>query len=244
MSFIEVLFNHIKLVSFALLLSIASQASAQQTTRPTHIQATYEVTKNGQPFARVKEQFIVSENGYKIESVTKGVGVYSLLGDRMLASSGEVAAQGLKPARFELRQGDNAKKFLLSEFDWTHQTLRMTVKGKVKETPLAEGTQDLASYAYQFMFLPAPIQDAINVTLTTGKKVNQYQYKVASEHENVEAAGIRYKTLHLMQSDQQDKTETKELWLAVEQYHLPVRILMVDENGQKLEQTLTELHVE
>jgi hypothetical protein len=38
--------------------------------------------------------------------------------------------------------------------------------------------------------------------------------------------------------------ETKELWLATEQNFILVRFLMVDEDGAKLEQTLTELHVD
>jgi len=33
------------------------------------------------------------------------------------------------------------------------------------------------------------------------------------------------------------------LW-AADHYYLPVKIMMVDESGSKIEQTLTELHVE
>lgn len=234
--------NHIKLVGLLLFL-ITSTALAQQTALPKRIVANYEVTKNGQPFAKVREQFVVTENAYKVESVTKGIGVYALFGERSLTSIGEVTAHGLKPSRFELHQGDNAKKSLLADFDWVKQSLTMSIKGKVKEAPLAPGTQDLASYAYQFMFLPALLKDAITVTLTTGKKLNQYQYKINPDLEVIEGAGVQYKTLHLAQPEQ-DKPETKELWLAAEHHYVPVRILMIDDNGQKLEQTLTELHVE
>ncbi len=242
------MFNHIKGLSVAFLLSVSSLAFAQQTeilktTLPKRIQATYEVTKNGQPFAKVHEQFVVTENTYKVESITKGIGVYALFGERQLTSVGEVTALGLKPNRFELHQGDNAKKSLIADFDWAKQSLRMTAKGKLKEASLAQGTQDLASYAYQFMYLPIPLKDAITVSLTTGKKLNQYQYKINPELEVVESAGVQYKTLHLVQPEQ-NKSETKELWLATEHHYVPVRIMMLDDNDQKLEQTLTELHVE
>lgn len=233
----------IKMFSMAVLLFASATGFAQQAALPKRIVAHYEVTKNGQPFARVHEQFIVTENTYKVESVTKGIGVYALFGERQLTSVGEVTAQGLKPNRFELHQGDNAKKALLADFDWPRQNLRMSVKGKLKEAPLAQGTQDLASYAYQFMFSPVPLRDAVTVSLTTGKKLNQYQYKINPEIETIEGAGVQYKTLHLVQPEQ-DKPETKELWLATEHHYVPVRIMMVDESGQKLEQTLTELHVE
>lgn len=235
--------NHIRILSMAVFLLASGTVFAQPAALPKRIIANYEVTKNGQPFAKVREQFVVTENAYKIESVTKGIGVYALFGERILTSVGEVNAQGLKPTRFELHQGDNEKKWLLADFDWIKQKLTMTVKGKLKEAVLAQGTQDLASYAYQFMFLPIPLKDTITVSLTTGKKLNQYQYSINPEMEVIEGAGVQYKTLHLVQPEQ-GKTETKELWLAAEHNYVPVRILMIDDNGQKLEQTLTELHVE
>jgi len=246
-------FNHIKssalfkLLSLAILLAatpvMAEQAALSNAALPKRVQAVYEVTKNGQPFAKVHEQFSVSGTAYKVESVTKGIGVYALFGERVLTSSGEITAQGLKPSHFELRQGDNPKKAVQADFDWAKQNLRMTVKGKLKEAPLAAGTQDLASFAYQFMYLPKPFKADIAVTLTTGKKLNQYQYRIGTEPEVISSAGVQYKTQHLS-PPVQDTQETKELWLAADYHYVPVKILMVDDNGQKLEQTLTELHIE
>jgi hypothetical protein len=234
----------IKILSLVLCFMAAPAAAAQQAL-PTVIQASYEVTKNGQPFANVHERYVVSGSQYKVESVTKGIGVYALFGERKLTSTGEVTSQGLKPAQFELQQGNNPKRALFADFDWAKSNLKMTVKGTAKDEVLAAGTQDLASYAYQFMFLPSPLADAITVTLTTGKKLNQYPYKINGEQVSLEAAGKQYKTLHLVPSDQsKEQTETKELWLAAEYFYVPVRILMVEDNGAKLEQTLTELHVE
>lgn len=224
---------------------IAAPAIAAQQALPKVIQASYEVTKNGQPFANVHERYVVSGSYYKVESVTKGIGVYALFGERKLTSTGEVTSQGLKPAQFELQQGNNPKRALFADFDWAKSNLKMTVKGTAKDEALVAGTQDLASYAYQFMFLPAPLTDAITVTLTTGKKLNQYPYKINAEPVSIEAAGKQYKTLHLVPSDQsKEQTETKELWLAAEYFYVPVRILMVEDNGAQIEQTLTELHVE
>ncbi|MGZ8257550.1 MAG: DUF3108 domain-containing protein [Methylotenera sp.] len=257
------MFRHIKFASLAFLFMAVFSTfaiAAQQDTSvqpasskfvpPKLIQLSYEVTKNGQPFARVHEQFIVTGNTYKLESVTKGIGVYALFGERKLISKGELTSQGLKPNHFELHQGDNPQKALFADFDWPNKILHMMVKGNLKDANLIPGAQDLASYAYQFMFLPAPLKDAVTMTLTTGKKLNQYQYKITAEQEllaieGTSGTGTQYKTLHLVQQEQnKPQTETKELWLATEHYYLPVRILMIDENGAKIEQTLTELHVE
>lgn len=231
-------------LSGALAQAAPAKSDISKFTPPKLIQANYEVSKNGQPFAKVKEQFTISGNSYKLESITKGIGVYALFGERKLISNGEVTAEGLKPEHFELHQGDNAKKSLYSDFDWPQKTLHMKVKNTVKDVALTPGTQDFASYAYQFMFMPAALKDTITVTLTTGKKLNQYPYKVSTEPEQIESAGTQYKTLHLAPVQDKSETETKELWLGVEQHYLPVRIMMVDENGEKLVQTLTDLHVE
>lgn len=231
----------------SIIFCLISASVSAQTLTPKHIQASYEVTKNGLPFANVYEKFVITGNIYKVESITKGIGIYALFGERKLTSMGELTSQGLKPTHFELQQGDNPKKALLADFDWAKNTLRMTVKGEVKEAELAAGTQDLASYSYQFMFLPVPLKDDIKVTLTTGKKLNQYSYKINAEQEVLNVAGMQYKTLHLLPPtplDANKPQETKELWLATEHHYVPVRILIVDDNGQKLEQTLTELHVE
>lgn len=221
------------------------QSAASKFSPPKLIQASYVVTKNGMPFANVHERFVVSGHDYKVESITKGIGVYALFGERKLISTGELTSQGLKPNHFELHQGDNPKRALFADFDWAKSTLHMLVKGSPQDVELTAGTQDFASYAYQFMFMPAPLKDAITVTLTTGKKLNQYQYKVNAEPERLDLAGTQYKTLHLVQQDQgKPQAESKELWLAVEHCYVPVRIMFFDENSAKFEQTLTELHVE
>ena len=226
-----------------------TQSSPQKFTSPKHIQVSYEVTKNGKPFANVHEQFVVTGNTYKVESITRGIGIYALFGDRKLTSTGELTEAGLKPSHFELHQGDNVKKALFADFDWLNKTLHMRVKGNLNDVSLVPGTQDLASYAYQFMFLPVPLKDSVTVTLTTGKRLNKYPYKINADQVPLaiaDAAGgsVQYKTLHLQLDATKPQTESKELWLATEHYYLPVRILMVDENGAKIEQTLTELHVE
>jgi hypothetical protein len=151
----------------------------------------------------------------------------------------------LKPIHFELHQGDNQNKTLIADFNWAKNSLRMLVKGEPHDEVLAGGTQDLASFAYQFMFLPRPLKNDMTVTLTTGKKLNQYRYKVKQELESLSLAGGQYKTVHLVPSDQsKGQVETKEFWLATEQNFILARFLMIDEDGAKLEQTLTELHVD
>jgi hypothetical protein len=239
------IFRTIRVLSLAFIFTTSFAFAAQQVNLPKHIQANYVVTKDGTPFANVSEQYVVTGNTYKVESTTKGIGIYALLGVRKLISKGKVTRKGLVPTHFELHQGSNPNKALFSDFDWSSNTLRMLGKGEPQAVPLTAGTQDLASFAYQFMFLPRPFKNNVMVTLTTGKKLNQYQYKVKLEFEQLNVAGSQYKTVHLVPVDlDNDRSETKELWLATEQNFILARFLMVDSDGAKLEQTLTELHVD
>ncbi len=209
---------------------------------PKKIQLEYDLTREGKLFAKVVEQFSQNGKQYNIKSVTKGIGVYALMGERVLTSTGTVTKIGLKPNHFELHQGKSAKKTLIADFNWAKSLLIMQVKGDTRTEKLQQGTQDLASYAYQFMFNP-PMKDEVKVVVTTGKKLNQYQYKVLARGMSLDAANKSFKTLHI--SNQASAGEDKkQLWLAEDQFYLPVRYLLIDEDGNNFEQTLTKIHVE
>jgi hypothetical protein len=220
------------------LLCIANQALAAP---PQKITIVYSATRNGQPFANVTETFTQDSKHYHIESVTSGIGIYGLFGQRKLSSDGEVTADGLRPLHFEQLQGE--KTISSAEFNWAASTLSMTVKGKTTTSPLQPGTLDLASYSYQFAFKP-PIADELAVTMTTGKKLRTYHYSVASRDESLETGMGVIKTSKLVNTAKDDNGDEKTLWLCQEQHYLPTKIIMSDDKGAKIEQVLTSLSIE
>ena len=229
--------KYLKLL-FILWLCIASQAWAEP---PQKITAVYAATRNGQPFATVTETFTQQNKHYQVESVTSGIGVYALFGKRKLSSNGEVTADGLRPVHFEQSQG--SKLVASAEFDWANNKLAMTVKGKTSTSPLEPGTLDLVSYAYQFAFKP-PAGDELAITITTGKKLRTYHYKVASHDEPLETSAGTIKTTHLVNTSKDDNGEEKSLWLSQDQHFIPAKIVMSDDTGAKIEQVLTSLSIE
>ena len=217
-------------------------AAAVVQAAPRQVELVYEASRNGQPFATVTETFHQENGRYRIESVTQGVGVYALFGKRRLLSEGEVTEQGLKPSHFELHQGDNEKRSLVTDFDWAQNQLNMQVKGKTVTAPLEAGAQDLASFIYQFMFRP-PVAADVNMPVTTGKKLRSYHYRVTERDVPLDLPGGHFKTLHLVDATP-DGDESKEFWLATDRHHLPVRLEMRDDKGAKIEQILTSVHAE
>jgi hypothetical protein len=232
--------NILKLNAFIFVFCCLVTHVAQALSK--NIQLEYEVSRNGKLFGQVKETFTQTGKQYRIKSVTKGYGIYALMGERVLTSTGEITKMGLKPTHFELHQGKSKKKTLIADFLWAKSTLNMQVKGETRTEKLASGTQDLASYVYQFMF-NAPIKEEVNVTLTTGKRLNTYQYKVLAKGEEVTVGKTSYKTIHI--SNQASAGEDKkELWLLQDKYFLPARYKLTDEDGESFQQTLTKIYVE
>lgn len=208
---------------------------------PQKVTAVFEVTRNGQPFATVTETYQQEGNRYRLQSLTKGIGVYALFGVRKLISEGDVTADGLKPARFEQQQGD--KKPVVAVFDWDSRKLAMTGKKQTTTVDLETGSQDLASFAYQFMF-NTPTGDEFTLPVTTGKKLRSYQYRVVGRDESLEGVLGGLKTMHLASVTKNEGDDEKELWLASDKHHLPAKIVFRDDNGARIEQVLTSLSIE
>lgn len=226
---------------FLLLLS-GLLASCVALAAPQKVTAVYAATRDGKPFATVNETYRQEGNHYRIESVTTGVGVYALFGKRRLVSEGEVTAEGLRPQRFEQQQGDSAKKGVVAEFDWGAGKLAMISKKKTVAADLAPGTQDLASFAYQFMFRP-PSGEEFTLPVTTGKRLRNYRYQVAGADETLDVLG-GLKVVRLSNVAKDEGDDEKEFWLATEKHHIPAKIVLRDENGARIEQVLTSLSFE
>jgi len=210
--------------------------------QPTNIQLEYEVSRNESPFGTVKESYVQEGTQYRIVSTTKGKGLYALLGAREMTSKGTVTAEGLVPEKFQFKRGSSASKTLSASFNWATHQLSMLVKGKTRVAKLLPKTVDLVSYPYQFMFTPLD-GTQVKIALTTGKKLKQYTYKVVARDVMLNVAGTQYKTLHIVNAAVGGEKK-KELWLAEETHYIPVKYLVVDKDGEKIEQVLTKISME
>lgn len=206
---------------------------------PKSIKLTYEVKRNGKLFGHVTETFSQNGKQYKLQSITKGIGVYALLGERKLVSQGDVTKDGLRPKHFESLQSTSAKKTLINDFDWKARVLNMQVKGEKQQEVLASGTQDLLSVMYQFMYKP-PVAGPMKLAVTTGKRLKTYQYQVSKQAAPLVTEAGQFKVLELVEMDDAD---AKKIYLATEKYALPVKIVVLDD-GATIEQLITQITIE
>ena len=223
-----------------ILLLCLSTLPLAQAAAPLTTSATYNLFKSGQQVGIVTETFSRKGSRYEILSETKAVGIFALFakGNIKLISRGEVTKDGLRPLHFEHHRGADPDKLIVADFDWRKHILTMNYDGKTETAALTPGTQDRISRMYQFMFAP-PHGKELAFPMTNGRNLELYRYLLADEAPLDTAAG-KFNTLHYSKQHKPDEDGT-ELWLASDHHHFPVRILIEESEGGKLEQKLTQL---
>jgi hypothetical protein len=75
--------------------------------------------------------------------------------------------------------------------------------------------------------------------MSTGRKLNLYRYRVLGTETVTTPAGT-FQALHLSKEHGKDEDGT-ELWLAKSRNYFPVRVLIEEKDGGKLEQQLESI---
>lgn len=222
--------------------ALAAQAAAQVKSAPREIVSEYRVTQSGITIGRVSETFLRTGDLYAITSVTRSEGPLKLLMDETitLESSGRVEDGGLVPLAFGQRRAGRPERDLKASFDWDRHVMRSTYRGERIEAALPDRTQDRLSLMYQFMNFGADAAQRIQVSMSNGRKVELYTYRLVGEEKLATPAG-EFRTLHYERVVANAKEARAEVWLARERHNFPVRVVFDDPRGLRLEQTLVAL---
>jgi hypothetical protein len=210
------------------------------TAPPTAVKATYELYRNHFFVAVIQESYTAADGKYRIDSEATTQGLVALVKkDRITRlSTGDVAAGGLKPESFEEKRISGDKdKTASARFDWKDATISLNHDGKTESHPLEAGTQDIASLFYQFLFR-APKTDVVKVTVTDGKRLENYEYRFVDE-QSVDTPAGKFTAAHYMHVSENGDRKT-EIWLAREKSSFLIRFLQ-DDKGTVLEQRLVAL---
>jgi hypothetical protein len=219
-------------------------ATPPEHTRPApprYVELEFLVDYNGAR-AIEKQRYQAFEDGrYILSSTAEAKGLLSLaLSDLNQKSEGTITPQGLKPNSFTYQYGTSAKKLQKASFDWVGKSLSMEAGDRKQVVPLEEGTQDLLSFLYQFMFTP-PLEQ-FQLAVTTGKKIKTYQYFFEGEEEISTQLGT-LRALHIAKSSGKGE-EKAELWLAEDYHYLPVKIRKTDADGKVVQSTISKIKLD
>jgi len=226
-----------------LLAVLAGHCGAAERGAPQAVSANYDVFRNGTRVAVANETFEAKDGYYRIVSESHAVGVLALLAPHPLrvASSGRLTGAGLVPLHYESRRGEEDPRRIRAEFDWKGAQLKVARSGRNETLPLPPGTQDQLSIMYQFMFLAPDRQQVLALSRTNGRRLEQHRYTVETGVE-IETPLGRMATVHLVKEHQPNE-EGVEIWLAPQHRYLPVKTLVVEEDGVRYEQVITRLAI-
>lgn len=226
-----------------LALASLSMAAGAASAGPRATKATFNGYMNGMPVGVITETFEASDGGYRITSETKPVGLATFVQRHPLRfqSRGQVSREGLRPVTFEARRNATDPPQVTAEFDWASNELTMKHGGKVESMPLVAGTQDRLSIMYQFMFMSIDKNRPLEFSMTNGRKLDQYRYRVTPDVALDTALG-RVKTLHLAKIRETGDTAA-EIWLSTAHQHFPMKMVIVEKDGVRYEQTIQSLEL-
>ena len=175
---------------------------------------------------------------YQINSVAKARGLAALvLSELVQTSEGLLTKTGLQPNKFSYDYGGKASKSRLATFDWQTKVVKMETAAGIATDDLPDDAQDLLSFMYQFMYVP-PLH-TMQIHIVNGKNLRSYDYSFEGEETTLLPIG-ETKTVHIQHSNA-ETDEKIDLWLAVDNQYLPVKIVKVDKNGKIYEFTAANL---
>ena len=201
------------LVPIALSLASAFAAAAP----PQKVEIVYEFARNDMTLAEMTQRLEHDGHSYRLTETTKGRGLLALRGEASRSSQGAVVTDGLRPVKFEDKR--SGRDTLHAEFDPASKTA----------TPLR---QDQLSFIWTFAF--APPRDAVTMSVADGKRVTSYTYQAAGR-ERVKTPAGEFDALKLVKRRDNPQDKVTEIWLAVDRQYIPVRVLVIDKDGTRLD---------
>jgi Protein of unknown function (DUF3108) len=210
---------------------------------PHRVSLNYDVSYNGVVAAEMTEVIEHDGKTFTLTSEGRGKGIGALLyrGAAKRSCRGEVTNAGLRPLEYRDQRGD--KPAVVARFDWAGRTLRQEHDGKDETTSMVPRLHDRLSFLYNYAFQASPELQAgkeIKVTLTDGKGLTQFEYKVAGSEVLKTPAG-ELETVRLVKQRDSKEDKGTEIWFASGRDYLPVRILVIDKDGVRIDQVVTRI---
>ena len=234
--------------------SVTAQAAGAQTTPTTPVSPTNPVTAISLPGSvrllykvvglskelnyQASAEIDWKSNGDSYDAMMK-VSAF-LIGSRSLSSVGKITGSGLAPTRF----ADKFRSEQAAHFDAVNR--KITFSANTPDAPWVEGAQDQVSVFFQLGGMlagnPAGFSQGSTITFfTVGRRdADTWTFVIESE-ENLQLLGAAMPTLKLTRKPRKEFDQKVEIWYAPNLGYLPVRSRITQQNGDFIDQQLTEV---
>ena len=222
--------------SFAIGLSLCA---AVQAAPPGRVEIGYEVLHNGGAVADVT--IVLEHDGlkYQLAERWKGRGIYALAGEAQRTSRGTIAPDGLRPLEYEDVRSRRAPG--RARFEWDTRTLTLQYRDGPQTRPMPPHAQDRLSFVFAFAFR-APGWRPTEFNLVDGKGVANYVFENAGR-ERIGIPAGQFDALRLVKRKQSPDDRSSEMWLDPSRSYLPLRVLVVQKDGTRVDQVATRISV-
>jgi len=225
--------SHGILLAALVLWSVAAGAAP-----PQKITLEYNLSRDGSVVGSVVETVEHDGKTYTISSEIRGSGIFTALGVLITRTSrGTITVQGLQPLEFREKRFGKAE--MKARFDWARRTLTLEREGKSETLPMPPSPQDELSMAYSFAFAPPPSGE-IAFTRINGRGLTPFRFSVVGT-EKLRTSMGEMETLHLSKLRDGPEDKATDIWFASGRDLLPVRVLAVDKDGTRDDQTVTRV---
>lgn len=232
-----------RLLQFCLLILLSPIALEAWAAAPSRIEASFDVSAYGFKMIEVQETFTRTQDHYQIDSTSRAVGLLARFKAEVIRtqSKGLVTPNGLQPLTYTSRRELDTDRNTSATLLWDKATIVHKDYQGERSADLPEGTQDRLSAMYQFQFMTLQDHGEVKLTITNGRDLDRYNYRITPE-QTVHVPLGAYKTRYLAIPPQEDGS-TFEIWLATELNNFPCKIVITDKDGNKATQVLTGLNV-
>lgn len=204
-----------------------------QAAPPARVDIAYEVSREGTPIADVTERFEHGEGRYRVVETWRGRGFYSFAGEIVRSSRGTLGPDGPRPVEFTDMRSRRAPA--RADFDWTANTVTLQRKGEARTEAMPPDAQDRVSFLYALAFSP-PRHLPVGFSVADGGGISRYVFDAAAR-ERVKVPAGEFDALKVVRRPEDaNDTRVTEIWLARSLGWLPVRILLVDRDGVRVDQ--------
>ena len=208
---------------------------AAQATPPARVEIEYELLRNGSRMAEVVERLEHGNGAYSLTETWRGRGMYALLGRVKRSSRGELTAEGPRPHEYvDERSGRDTQRV---SFDWKANTITRRYKGATRTEPVPPDTQDRLSFLFALSFLSRK-GASVTFHVADGRGMSLHTYTTNGREKVATPAG-QFDALKVLRRN--GSGDVVDIWLAAERGYIPVRIVVVEQDGTRYEHVATRI---
>ena len=225
----------------ALLAGLSLPAMAQADILSRNFTVTYEVKYNGTYLGDSVRTFRkTAEGDWVYSSTTKARGFVSLFIKDVVHESSKISQQGktIIPLHYEYAQTGGKKELHFSiSFDREQGTIHNSNENRIFK--LENNAQDLLSFQLQLMRDLQQHVNTITYYITSRRRAASYVL-THNGSKKIETPMKAFETVELSSNKLKDHDQYR-IWCAVSLEYLPVRLVKIEEDGDRYEFVIKQL---